>query len=387
MDLLILEFLLTLFVILYMSQIVFLLFGTRKEKNNRNESYKPFVSVIIAAKNEAENLPACLSSLANQTYNTEKYEIILVDDLSSDHTLEIAKLFQKKVHNLKCYQASENPKRLTSKANAIALAIRKSKGAVLLFTDADCQVPRDWISEYVKYFKKNVGLVSGLTCMEISSKICDIWDKIQCLDWIYLLSIGVSAARNGIALSCVGNNFGVRRDVYEEIGGHQEIGFSLTEDSALLNTIQKKTKWKLLFTFNKKLIVLSRPLKNLVELFHQRKRWASGSTNVRNYGKFLIIIGGMSHILIPFSIIFIDKNIVFWALLSLILFFDFIFLLRVTHLIDNKRLLLYFLFFEIYYFMYTSILAFALIINRKIVWKGVVYNLDKKDNVCIETKQ
>ncbi|MFQ6618236.1 MAG: glycosyltransferase, partial [Fidelibacterota bacterium] len=75
--------------IIYSFTLLFFFIGLFKRKRGESEQ-KPLVSVVIAARNEEENLPECLNSLVHQTYPEELYEVILVDDQSTDSTPEIA---------------------------------------------------------------------------------------------------------------------------------------------------------------------------------------------------------------------------------------------------------------------------------------------------------
>jgi len=375
MIILILKISIILIVFLYVNHILFLLYGTRKLADKTVQTVQPPVSVIIAARNEAKNLPECLASLDRLNYPRDKLEIILVDDQSNDATASIIQSF---IKDKSCFQYHLNRQKdnsLTGKVNAVVAGIQHSQGKILLFTDADCIVPPNWIQTYLSYFGKEVGLVTAITVLDSPDTAGPFWGKVQSLDWIYLLGIGVSAARNGIPLSCVGNNFALRRCVYEEIGGFARLGFSVTEDFALLNEILTKTKWTVRFTFNKNLVVTSKPVLNLKELFHQRKRWATGSKFVRFFGKLLIIIGGLAHLLLPASLFFTGLIPLGLGGLVFIGLADFIFLLRITSLINRKDLLKLFPLFEIYYFLYTSVYALILLINQKVHWKGVVYDL------------
>jgi cellulose synthase/poly-beta-1,6-N-acetylglucosamine synthase-like glycosyltransferase len=372
------QILLIVIVLAYISQILFLLYGTRKIKYPRLLDYEPVVSIIIAARNEVINLPICLESLLKLDYPPEKLEIILVNDHSKDRTLDIMFAYAQKYPHLQVYSVDQFSSNLSGKANAVAFGISKSHGEIIILTDADCQVPAAWVREYVSYFDQDIGLVAGITLLDSLEEKGKLSGKIQSLDWLYLLSIGISSARNRIPLSCVGNNVAFRRRVYDQIGGFTQLGFSITEDFALLNAIIKLSNWKVRFSFSRKLLVLSQPIYQIRELFHQRKRWASGSQFVRFFGKLLILIGGLAHIFLPLA--FFDSNLVLPGLggILTILVFDFLFLWRTTHLLGRKDLLKFFPFFEVYFFLYTTFFAFALLFSRKVQWKGVIYDLKKR---------
>ncbi|MGB9708176.1 MAG: glycosyltransferase [Candidatus Pacearchaeota archaeon] len=115
-------------------------------------------SVIVPSYNSARTLPGCLKALLKQNIPKNDYEIIVVDDGSTDNTKSIIKGFTDKNKNLRyIYQKNKGP------AAARNLGARKSRGAILLFTDSDCIPERSWISEMVKPFRnpKIVGVAGA----------------------------------------------------------------------------------------------------------------------------------------------------------------------------------------------------------------------------------
>lgn len=371
----ILKILLSVIVCIYILLILFLIYGTGRRKYPRNRVTEPLISIIIAARNEAHNLLDCLQSLTNLVYPQNKLEIIIVDDNSTDSSLEVIQAFTRKYPHFHYISVDEKQSHLTGKANAIDLAVQKSHGEIILLTDADCVVPPDWACTYNSYFTENIGLVSGMTVLDRRKDQSSVLGKVQSLDWLYLIGVGISAARNGMPLSCVGNNFAFRRCVYDEIGGYRQIGFSITEDFSFLNAIITRTKWQVRFSFNKKIVVTSKPVLEIKELFHQRKRWAMGSKYVRFLGKLLLLSSGLFHLIWPFVLFEGSNHLSSISLFVVVIMADFLYLFRVTSLLNRRDLLKYFLFFEIYYFFYTSFYAFILLLNDRVTWKGKIYNV------------
>ena len=113
------------------------------------------ISVIIPARNEEENITACLESVINQSYPQNLFEIIVVDDFSTDRTAEIVSLYADKnvsPISLKDFTKEE----LNSyKKKAIEVAIAKAKGELIVTTDADCIVPRSWLQTIVSFYEKH----------------------------------------------------------------------------------------------------------------------------------------------------------------------------------------------------------------------------------------
>ena len=116
----------------------------------------PFISVVVAARNEEENISHCIQSLLRQDYPADKFEILIVDDFSTDKTAELIKKFETSVTNLKYLSsiAIEQGNIISYKREAIQTGINASKGKYILLTDADCIVPTTWISTYSEQFMK-----------------------------------------------------------------------------------------------------------------------------------------------------------------------------------------------------------------------------------------
>ena len=124
---------------------------------------QPFVSVVVAARNEENTISQLLTSLINQDYPENMYEVIIADDGSDDATARIVRDFQRKSENLILIPVALSGEVMSRKKNALAQAVQKSRGEIILTTDADCVVTYQWISGMVRYFGRGVGMVVGLS--------------------------------------------------------------------------------------------------------------------------------------------------------------------------------------------------------------------------------
>jgi len=357
------------FSLIYLSQAILLLCGLSKRKN-LNPGIKPFVTIIVAARNEEGTILPCLFSLANVTYPQSLLEIIIVNDRSTDRTGEIVEKFTNRYPHFKYLQITKTHPFLSGKAGALSQALKISKGEFIFITDADCTVNPNWILDTLPYFTEQVGLVAGITLVQASDQKYSLFSRIQALDWIYLLSVAAGAAHLGKPLSCIGNNFAFRKIAYEKIGGYESVGFSLTEDYALLRTMDRQTKWKIVFAMSESCLVYSRPVKGLHAFVQQRKRWAMGGLKVRLYGKFLIALGNVTHLLLGISLFF--SNFI-WCLL-LVIAADLILLSHSLRKIRQLKLLKYYPLYKVFYGIYLILLPILILLNRKIVWKDTVYS-------------
>ena len=121
---------------------------------------RPSVSAIVAARNEETTLPHCLDALAGQDYQGA-FEVIVVDDRSRDRTWDLIAAKAATWPVLKGVQAGPDGRFKCPKKSALAEGIEASSGEILLFTDADCRPPADWVRSMVAHFAPGVGLVAG----------------------------------------------------------------------------------------------------------------------------------------------------------------------------------------------------------------------------------
>ena len=117
------------------------------------------ISVIICARNEATNLKQYLPSVFNQNY--PNFEVIVVNDCSSDTSDEVLRVFQKEYPQLKVVKIDEHPRYKTAKKFAVTLGIKAASHEVLVFTDADCEPhTKDWLNLIASnYVNTNVEIV------------------------------------------------------------------------------------------------------------------------------------------------------------------------------------------------------------------------------------
>ena len=362
---------LILFAALYTLELAFFAyaaFRSRGEGKNKAELTSfPKVSVVVAAKDEEKNLPACLESLVNLDYPHDRLEIIVVNDQSIDKTADVIDRTSKEFGFVKRVDAKESDE-LRGKTNALSQGIDKTTGDFIFLTDADCTVPATWITETLKYFDSKTGIVAGVTLISKTDR--PIYG-IQALDWDILLTVGAGAATIGKPIACLGNNLVVRKKAYEELGGYRKIKFSVTEDFALFKAIASSGKWLYRFPMDRSTLVETLPVESFKEVFAQRKRWATGGKETGLFGYLTLAPGFIFHWLIILS-----------PFLSFPLFILFFFLkmaidsafayptLRHYGRIAHLKFILY---FEIYYLLYVAILPFAVYFGKRVIWKGRKY--------------
>ncbi len=355
--------------IFYLFQLITYSIGVFRSYNEKTFNFTPKVSIIIAARNEENNIGDCLNSLSKVEYPKDKLEVIIVNDHSDDSTQEIIERYKNVFTNFKTIIPEIRDWHLIGKTTAIAQGIEVSTGEIIITSDADCTFKTSWIRDLVKYYDDKTGIVCGFTYVEYKN----IFEGMQSLDWVYLLTVASGSFGLRIPLACVGNNMSFRRKAYDEVGGYKNLKFSITEDFALLQGVVKTKKWRCKYPFETGNLALSKACSSYKELLRQKKRWGMGGKKAPFVGFILMtagfLISGLS-IAAPFLC-----TTLFYKLLIIATKFslDFLFLIFSMKKFNLFHLYRYFLIFEIYYTTYVFMLPFLVFINQKVEWKGRIY--------------
>ncbi len=351
----------------YFIQSVIFIIGTSKKFPKIKESELPTATVIVASRNEEKNILRCMESLDNLIYPEGRLEIILVDDKSTDATGEIIDKFICDKPKFKKIITKKEIGMLKGKTNALANAIELAKGEIILTTDADCEVNPLWVKTTVSYYKEDVGAVNGFTTQVAK----DGFGGMQSLDFIYLLTVAAGTINLNKPISCIGNNMSYRKKAYQEVGGYENLPFSVTEDFNLLWSIYCLGKYKIILPIDKDALITSIPCDNFKSLYRQKKRWAVGGIEVPFRGYMVMAWGFLTNVCVLLTPLFFSPVWLYLAVFKLTI--DFFVLYFVHKQLGLTKNLKYFLHFQIYYLLYVIALPFILGINRKVVWKGREY--------------
>lgn len=363
----IISVLLAAFVLLYLVETTVMVRAVRRPRDEIDDSVRQFVTVVIAARDEERHLAACLESTLNQTYGNESFEVIVVNDHSTDRTELICQEFAAHHANLR-YLNARDDSQLRGKTNALDQAIEEANGEIILITDADCTVPSTWVEWTAKRYVSSVGIVGGLTLQKAGS-----WfEGMQSLDWAYLLSLAAATMTLRIPLSTIGNNLSFRKLAYNEVGGYRKIPFSVTEDFMLFQAIVGTKKWDYVCPIDPRVLVTSQPCSGWRELVHQKHRWGTGGLDMNLTGLSIGAIGFGLNILTLTALI-AGAYMPAAGCLLLKMAGDFSFLYTVLRKLRQLPFLRYFLCFEVYFICYVLLLPFLVFFGGRVVWKGRTY--------------
>lgn len=247
-----------------------------KTENLKNYSPSTFVSIIIPCRNEESNIENLLGDLIQQNYPDNSFEILVVDDNSTDLTTE-------KVHGfihlknrtvIKLIQVNENNHEVAYKKKAIQLAIEAASGDLIITTDADCRMGKNWLRSIVDFYEtKKPKMIVG----PVSFQNEKTWfEKAQTVEFLSLIGITAGAISVGRPIMCNGANLAYEKSSFHEVGGFGNDNFSSGDDVFLLLKIKKRFGNKSVkFLKNENAFVFTEAKKSLMEFIHQRTRWAS----------------------------------------------------------------------------------------------------------------
>lgn len=357
------ELVFTIFFILYTIAHLIFLFGLLKKFPKLNGEDLPTISILVAARNEENNILGCINSLNELDYPENKIEIFIIDDHSTDKTNEIVSDFIKDKPKFRIIQPAEKLGELKGKANALANAIKQVNNEIILTTDADCVVNPLWAKTLASYFKQDVAMVCGYTDQYKRT----VFEGMQAADFIYLLGVAAGMMNLGKPLSCIGNNMAYRKAVYDEVGGYENIKFSVTEDFQLLHAMDRLKKYKIIYPLDSGGYVISEPCPDMKVLYWQKKRWGVGGLNSRFIGFFTMSFGFLmsaAMFLLPF---YFSPGVL--VILAGKILMDYLFLKVIYKGIKAKIGLLDFIAFQIYLPVYVVVLPVLVSVSRNVVWK------------------
>ena len=353
----------------YLLIYIILISGIRKLNKVDNE-VNHSVSIIVPFKNEEDTIANCIQALLTQNYPVDLFEVICVDDHSTDNSFKKIEKFKYNTQ-LTILRIINNNNNNSSKKIALMKAISKAKGDILLFTDGDCVPHANWTRSIIKYFESDVGIVTGFSpWIDKSNSLLG-----TLIEFDSLAAAAIAASGIGIKkpITCTGRNFAYRKEVYDEVNGFSDILHSVSgDDDLFLQLVHKKTNWKIKYNISQDSIVLSYQTKSFKEFFIQKKRHISAGkyysiplqimygiihiTNIAIYLFILFSIFYSNHLFAAFNF-FLIKNIV-----------QFYFIYKGAKQLKYCKILKYYLLWDIYYTIYNLIVGpYAMF--GKIRWK------------------
>ncbi|MSP64664.1 MAG: glycosyltransferase [Ignavibacteria bacterium] len=365
--------LLTFTIIVASIHILYLLYfrkGLLIEQTNRNSYYLPSITVIIPVRNEENNILECVNSLLLQTYPKFKYQIIIVDDHSTDSTISKLETILPN-DNIQILKVP-NDVNSSSKINALTYGINHSTSEIILTIDADCIAPNTLIESHAKLYDEWTSLITGATTFEIRNN--SFLENIQALEYAGHNSLLCAVIGKRKLFTANGSNMSFRRNVFELVNGFKNLPISQSgEDTFFAQKVFKLKSYKIKYLLSDEALVISKPAPSWMIYLKQRARWVYQTSNFELETLPFLVITFLFYLCIIICTIFslYYRNIIptllylFLAKLLTDLFFLFPYLKK----LKLFNLLKYFIFAEIIHMPLTILSVFM----------GYIFNISWKD--------
>ena len=352
-------------------------FGNVDTIKNKNVTPKNTFSILVPFRNEAHNLPNLLTSLYNLKYPSHLFEVLLIDDNSSDNYLDIVNSFTTKdgavsIRILRSSKIKNSPKK-----DAINLGVKNANFKWIITTDADCIVPKNWLLLFNQHIEEEQSLF--ISAPVKFKKQHGVLFHFQNLNFTSLIGSTIGGFGIGKPFMCNGANLCYSKDAFFKVKGFEgNSKIASGDDVFLLEKMKDAFPNKTSYLKSTKAIVQTNPENNLNSFFNQQIRWASKSTAHKStFSKFIgLTVFTMNLVLITMLIATI-LNPLLWKYLVLIfiqkLVVDFILILKTSSFLKTTNSLKYYIFTSL---LYPFFIIFIAVLSqfKSYEWKGRKFN-------------
>ncbi len=334
------------------------------------------ISILIAARNEEENIKDLLDALQAQKYPKELFQVIIIDDHSEDETVSIIE--KHSLENKLIVPLSEHidsSKIYSFKKAAIETAMQFASGDLIVTTDADCVMDENWLLYLASFYE--TGKYKMIAAPVNFHKEKNRFEKFQSLDFIGMMGVTAAGIQNEFMRMCNGANLAYEKKIFQEVNG-----FSGNEDKAsgddmfLMHKIAEKHPDKIGFLKNKNATVFTAAKPSIKSFYHQRLRWA---TKNADYDDLRVLLINAIVFFTCFNFFTSLIFLVFFPYLLLVnLFFillgkgisDYFFLKKMSSFFERKDLMSTFISSQFMHTTYIFTIGMAANFIKKYEWKG-----------------
>jgi len=238
------------------------------------------VSVVIPCRNEEDNLPGILGTIASQNLPASEFEVIVVDDNSTDATFAVASAFK----GISGYSVLRNKGH--GKKRAILTGVEASGSELIVTTDADCRPSPSWLTSFsTLYDARKPAMIIGPVKLAESKGLLYIFQQAE---WLGLQGLTAGLAEAGSPVMCNGANLGFRRDLFLNNYNLLKEKIPSGDDMFLLHAARQDKNNRIIWLHNPEGSVVTPPAGSLTALLRQRARWISKAGAYRDLPVILL---------------------------------------------------------------------------------------------------
>lgn len=330
------------------------------------------ITVLVPARNEEATITGCLLSLARQSYPKDRFEVIVLDDHSTDGTAAAVGAFGLRPEAdglaLRCLPLSDvsQPAGFNAyKKFAIAIGVGAASGELIVTTDADCSFPRHWLLTLAAFYEERGArfIAAPVRIEAAGDRHRSLLGIFQTLDFITLQGITGAAVHSRFHTMCNGANLAYTRKAFLEAGGFGGIDHIPSgDDMFLMHKIAALYPGKVFFLKSPDAIVTTRPEVSWKGFFHQRVRWASKADSYHDKRIFwillLVYIVNLGYIVLLAGAFFHSRWLwLFLFLLGMKTVVEYPFVRKVAGFFGQQDLMVYFPILQPLHILYTVIVG------------------------------
>ncbi len=206
------------------------------------------ISVIVAARNEEKHIQSLIDATKAQSYDKDKFELIIADDRSTDRTVEIIKQNQLNFKNLKYVSVKDNEPEYPGKKYALTKAINAAQFEILAFTDADCLPENKWLESISNNFDSYTDVLCGYSPLIGQDNFIG---KLKNLERLSIFALCAGSFFWKWAITCSARNWAYRKSLFRKVNGFSGIDHIASGDDDLMLLKLRRETNKFRFMFNR----------------------------------------------------------------------------------------------------------------------------------------
>lgn len=332
-------------------------------------------SVLVAARNEALTLPQLLQDVSQQDLPAARFEVIIIDDDSTDETAAIVRAAARSsAFDLHLIKLQDQPNAPTGKKAALQAALATARAPWVVCTDADCRVGPAWLSSYAAVVQADakVNFISGPVLLTGGNSLLN---NLMGLEFAGLVSVGAASIGYGAPTMCNGANLAYRREAFAAVqgfAGNEHVASG--DDEFLLHKLHAAFPGSIRFLKTPAAIVRTAGPPTLRALLAQRVRWASKWRHYQQKAPqrlAVLVLGANVSLFAGLLLLFVYPELWPWTLAAWVLKLgaDAWFLWPVLGFFGRRRWLRYVGLLQVAYAPY-ALLTGLLGLRGEYVWKG-----------------
>lgn len=256
-------------------------------------THEPFISVIIPVRNEERNLRTLIDSLKKQSYPSSGFEVIVIDDYSTDESWNILQSILAELITIRTIKLADHLSATEQikahKKFAIEKGIGLARGELIVTTDADCVFGTNWLFYIASlYVSSRAKFIAAPVKIRTNYSFLSIF---QSLDFLTLQGITGASVFKRFHTMCNGANLAYEKAAFYEVGGFAGVdNIASGDDMLLMYKIYRQYPDRIFYLKTTEAIVTTEPVATWKEFFNQRIRWASKATHYDDKKIFWILL-------------------------------------------------------------------------------------------------